>query len=41
MSSQKYDSKPLPVVQEVDLNDAQWEQVVKTRLPQELQAQAR
>ena len=41
MSSQKYDSKPLPAVQEVDLNDAQWEHVVKMCLPEDLEAQAR
>ena len=41
MSSQKHDSKPLPPMQEVDLNDAEWEQVVKTRLPRDLEAQAR
>src|SRR5947209_11978790 len=41
MSSQKDDSKPLPAVQEVDLNDAQWEHVVKMCLPEDLEAQAR
>jgi Transposase DDE domain len=41
MSSQKYDSKPLPAMQELDLNDAEWEHVVKTRLPSQLEAQAR
>ena len=33
MSSPKYDSKALSPMQEVDLNEAKWEQVVKTRLP--------
>src|SRR6266446_8387522 len=40
MSSQKYDSKPIPPTQEVDLTDAEWEEVVKNRLPRELEAQA-
>lgn len=41
MSSQTNNSKPIPPMQEGDLNDAQWEQVVKTRLPSDLEAQAR
>src|SRR5436309_9161884 len=41
MASQKYDSKALPAVEEVDLNDAQWEHVVKMCLPEDLEAQAR
>jgi Transposase DDE domain len=41
MSSQKYDSKPIAPMQELDLNDAEWEEVVKKRLPGELEVQAR
>jgi hypothetical protein len=41
MSSQTYDSKPIPPMQEVDLNDDQWQEVVQTRLPSNLEAQAR
>lgn len=41
MSSKKYQSEPLPPMQEVDLNDAAWNEVVSTRLPANLEAQAR
>ncbi len=41
MSSKKYHSEPLPPMQEVDLNDAAWNEVVSTRLPANLEAQAR
>lgn len=41
MSSKKYHSEPLPPLQEVDLNDAEWDEVVRTRLPANLEAQAR
>lgn len=41
MSSQTHDSAPLPVLQEEDPNDANWNEVVQTRLPKEWQEQAR
>lgn len=41
MTSKKYHSEPLPPMQEVDLNDAAWNEVVSTRLPANLEAQAR
>lgn len=41
MSSKKYHSDPLPPMQEVDLNDAAWNEVVSTRLPANLEEQAR
>jgi hypothetical protein len=41
MSPKKYHSEPLPPMQEVDLNDAAWDEVVRTRLPANLEAQAR
>ena len=41
MSSKKYHSEPLPPMQEVDLNDAAWNEVVSTRLPANLEEQAR
>ena len=41
MTSKKYHSEPLPPMQEVDLNDAAWNEVVSTRFPANLEAQAR
>ena len=41
MSHKNYHSEPLPAMQEVDLNDAAWNEVVSTRLPSNLEAQAR
>jgi hypothetical protein len=41
MSSKTYDSDQLPPMQEVDLNDTAWNEVVSTRLPSTLEAQAR
>ena len=41
MSNKKYHSEPLPPMQEVDLNDAAWNEVVSTRLPANLEEQAR
>src|SRR5947209_20116367 len=41
MSTTLHHSEPLPPLQEVDLNDAAWNEVVATRLPAELEAQAR
>lgn len=41
MSTKKYHSEPLPPMQEVDLNDAAWDEVVRTRLPANLEAHAR
>ena len=41
MSSKNYHSEPVPPMQEVDLNDAAWNEVVSTRLPANLEAQAR
>jgi hypothetical protein len=41
MSRQKHDSQALPVLQEVDLNDAIWDEVVAKRLPANLEEQAR
>ena len=41
MSHKTYHSEPLPPMQEVDLNDAAWNEVVSTRLPANLEAQAR
>ena len=41
MSSKRYHSDPMPPMQEVDLNDAAWNEVVSTRLPTEMEAQAR
>ena len=41
MSSKKYHSEPLSPMQEVDLNDAAWNEVVSTRLPANLEEQAR
>lgn len=40
MSSNRHDSKPLPAVQEVDLNDRAWNELVRTRFPSNLQAKA-
>ena len=40
MSSKKYDSEPLPEMQERDLNDAEWNEVVRQRLPSNLEAKA-
>jgi hypothetical protein len=40
MSSKKYDSEPLPELQERDLNDAEWNEVVSKRLPSTLEAKA-
>lgn len=41
MSTQKYHSEPLPPLQEVDLNDQAWNEIVTTRLPANLEEQAR
>jgi hypothetical protein len=41
MSKQKYRSEPLPPLQEEDLNDEAWNEIVKTRFPADLEAQAR
>ena len=41
MSSKSHHSEPLPELQERDLNDAVWTEVVSTRLPADLEAQAR
>lgn len=40
MSKQTYHSNELPPLQEVDLNDAAWQDTVATRLPADLEAQA-
>ena len=41
MSSKNHHSDPIPEMQEVDLNDAAWNEVVTTRLPANLEEQAR
>jgi hypothetical protein len=41
MSTKTHHTDPLPPMQEVDLNDAAWNEVVSTRLPANLEAQAR
>lgn len=41
MSATTYHNDQLPPMQEVDLNDAAWDEVVSTRLPREMEAQAR
>ena len=41
MSSKNYHTNPMPEMQEADLNDAAWSEVVSTRLPANLEAQAR
>src|SRR5260370_42424338 len=41
MSTPIHDSKTQPPVQEVDLNDAAWNEVVATKLPANLEEQAR
>jgi len=41
MSTTTHHSDPLPPLQEVDLTDAAWNEVVATRLPADLEAQAR
>jgi hypothetical protein len=41
MSITLHHSESLPPLQEVDLNDAAWNEVVATRLPADLEAQAR
>ncbi len=41
MSHTNHHSDPMPPLQEVDLNDASWNDVVSTRLPATLEAQAR
>src|SRR5438067_472076 len=41
MSAKTYHSDQLPAMQEVDLNDTAWNEVVSTRLPPTLEAQAR
>jgi GNAT superfamily N-acetyltransferase len=41
MSHTNHHSDPMPPMQEVDLNDARWNDVVSTRLPATLEAQAR
>src|SRR5438445_5480773 len=40
MSSQSHHSEPLPEMQESDLNDAEWNEVVSKRLPANLEAKA-
>ena len=41
MSSKSHHSDSMPPMQEVDLNDAAWNEVVSARLPADLEAQAR
>ena len=41
MSHKHYHSEPLPPMQEVDLNDAAWNEIVSTRFPANLEEQAR
>ena len=41
MSTKTHDSEQLPPMQEVDLNDTAWNEVVSTRFPTTLEAQAR
>jgi hypothetical protein len=41
MSHTTHHSDPMPAQQELDLNDARWNDVVSTRLPATLEAQAR
>ncbi len=41
MSSKNHHIDPIPEMQEVDLNDAAWSEVVTTRLPANLEEQAR
>jgi len=41
MSRQSYHNQPLPPLQEVDLTDERWDEVVSTRLPANLEEQAR
>jgi Transposase DDE domain len=41
MSSKSHHSDPMPAMQEVDLNDVAWNDVVRTGLPANLEAQAR
>jgi len=41
MSHKNYHSEPLPAMQEVDLNDAAWNEIVSTRFPANLEEQAR
>ena len=41
MSTTLHHNEPLPPLQEEDLNDVAWNEVVATRLPAELEAQAR
>jgi hypothetical protein len=41
MSRKTHHSNPMPPMQEVDLNDASWNDVVSQRLPVDLEAQAR
>ena len=41
MSHKTYHSEPLPPMQEVDLNDTAWNEMVSTRLPANLEEQAR
>jgi hypothetical protein len=41
MSPKTHHTDPMPPMQEVDLNDTAWNEVVSTRLPANLQAQAR
>lgn len=40
MSTNTHHSEQLPAMQEVDLNDTAWNEVVSTRLPSDLEAQA-
>src|SRR5205809_2363009 len=41
MSSKRHHSDSMPPMQDVDLNDAAWNEVVSARLPADLEAQAR
>ena len=41
MSAKTHHNDQLPPMQEVDLNDAAWNEMVSTRLPSNLEAQAR
>lgn len=41
MSTQKYHSEALPPLQERDLNDEGWNEIVSSRLPANLEEQAR
>ena len=40
MSNTSHHSEPLPEMQESDLNDENWSEVVRSRLPRNLEAKA-